>query len=149
MENIQLTEETTKPYEIEAIILDRRDFSILVKNINGDEYQILTNKFKGFDEKTIAIGNTIMIYYNSNNEIDHFKTRIIERKSRTTYIFLGILLGNLGLHNFYIENIKDGVIQLVISVLLSWTLIVPFVIWIWAVSEVIRIKTDNRGIELI
>ena len=52
----------------------------------------------------------------------------------TTYILLGVLLGSLGAHNFYIGNKTVGFIQLALS-LLSCGVFAIFVN-IWAIVEV-------------
>ena len=38
-------------------------------------------------------------------------------KSKVAFVLLGVLLGSLGIHNFYIGRTKQGVIQLLITVL--------------------------------
>jgi len=67
-------------------------------------------------------------------------------KSRVLYIILGLFLGTLGLHNFYLGRNGPAVAQLLITVLLGWWLIIPLaVVGIWAVVEVITITTDGQG----
>ena len=66
-------------------------------------------------------------------------------KSRTAYVVLGILLGGLGIHNFYAGYSGRAIIQLLISVLscgyLGWA------IWIWAVVEACTVKQDGSGVQ--
>jgi TM2 domain-containing membrane protein YozV len=65
--------------------------------------------------------------------------------------FTGILLGSLGVHNFYLGYIGKGVAQLLITVLsCGWLWIVS---WIWGLIEGIMIlsgstKTDANGVPL-
>jgi TM2 domain-containing membrane protein YozV len=65
-------------------------------------------------------------------------------KNRTTYLVLGILLGALGVHNFYAGYIKKGLLQLALTV---FTLgFGGFMTWIWAVIDICTVTTDNDGI---
>jgi TM2 domain-containing membrane protein YozV len=66
-------------------------------------------------------------------------------KSKVAFILLGIFLGQLGIHNFYAGYTNKGLIQLLLSLLLCWTFIVPTIIWIWAIVEVCTIGVDAQG----
>ena len=80
------------------------------------------------------------------------------RKSKYIAGLLGILLGWLGLHNFYLGYTGKAVTQLVISVLgilLAFLFfgIPNFIIGVWALIESImilcgNIKTDAKGVPL-
>jgi TM2 domain-containing membrane protein YozV len=64
---------------------------------------------------------------------------------------LAILIGYLGVHNFYLGNTGKGVAQLLISVL-SCGILLP-VSWIWSVIEGVQIftgsiATDANGVPL-
>ena len=65
-------------------------------------------------------------------------------KSRLAYILLGVLIGSLGIHNFYAGYTGKGIAQLLISVLslgaLSWAS------WIWAIVEIITVTKDAKGV---
>jgi TM2 domain-containing membrane protein YozV len=66
-------------------------------------------------------------------------------KSRGVFIILGILLGCLGIHNFYAGYYGRGAIQVVITAVLGW-LYVGFVItFVWALIELFTVKTDAQG----
>jgi TM2 domain-containing membrane protein YozV len=66
-------------------------------------------------------------------------------KSRGVFIILGLLFGCLGIHNFYAGYYRRGAIQVVITAVLGW-LYVGFVITIvWALIELITVKTDAQG----
>ena len=65
-------------------------------------------------------------------------------KVQQTYLLLGILLGGLGIHNFYAGYTVKGIAQLLISVLSGGSLAV--VSWIWAIIEACTVKQDARGI---
>jgi len=65
-------------------------------------------------------------------------------KGRTTYILLGIILGPLGIHNFYAGYTGRAVGQLCLSVLTFGYLAVAS--WIWAIVEICIVDKDSTGI---
>lgn len=69
------------------------------------------------------------------------------RRSRTSYVLLGVFLGALGVHNFYAGYTKRAVGQLLLTLFsfffLSW------IAWIWAVVEVCIVKQDGDGTAFI
>lgn len=98
------------------------------------------------------------------NNQDQFFSRIahIEReryerelnkssKSRLAYVLLGLCLGWLGIHNFYIGRAGQGVAQLVLlifSIILS-SIVIGFVgypiLAIWILVNICSIDTDADG----
>ena len=66
------------------------------------------------------------------------------RKSRVAYIVLGVLFGQIGVHNFYAGYIGRGVAQLLITIL-SFGLLC-WISWIWAIIEICAIEHDGRGV---
>lgn len=64
---------------------------------------------------------------------------------------LAFFLGNFGVHNFYLGRRKQGIWQLVLTVvgiLTSFILVgIPILIavWIWAIVDLIRILTGKLG----
>ena len=68
-----------------------------------------------------------------------------EAKSRTGYILLGIFLGYLGIHNFYAGYTGKGLTQLLISVLLCWTVIAVIAMEVWAIIDVCTVTQDAKG----
>ena len=64
-------------------------------------------------------------------------------KSKVAAGVLAILLGQLGIHNFYLGYTKRGLIQLAVTVLLSWTYIAPIAVWAWAVYEAVQILSGK------
>ena len=72
------------------------------------------------------------------------EVELVERKSRVCFVLLGILLGEFGIHNFYVSYILRGVCQLLITVL-SFGLLC-WVSWIWAIIEIITVKRDGHGV---
>jgi hypothetical protein len=67
------------------------------------------------------------------------------RKSRATYIALGIFLGPLGIHNFYAGYTGRAVGQLCLSVLTLFYL--ALVSWVWAIVEICIVDKDSAGIQ--
>lgn len=59
----------------------------------------------------------------------------VSDKKKIVALLLAIFLGQLGIHNFYLGYTKKGIIQLCVSLLLSWTYVAPLAIWIWALVE--------------
>lgn len=65
-------------------------------------------------------------------------------KSRSTYVLLAILMGTLGVHNFYAGYTIRGIIQLLITLLSLGMLF--FVSAIWAIVEACSTKQDANGV---
>jgi TM2 domain-containing membrane protein YozV len=68
----------------------------------------------------------------------------VDKKNRCVYVLLAILLGEIGVHNFYAGYIGRGIAQLLITVFSFGFLF--WVAWIWAVVEAIVVKHDGRSI---
>ena len=66
-------------------------------------------------------------------------------KNRLAYILLGIFLGNLGIHNFYAGRTGTAVTQLLLTLFLFWTVVVPVGIMIWVIVEIFTVTTDRQG----
>ena len=70
----------------------------------------------------------------------------IDRKNRVVYIVLGLLLGCLGIHNFYAGRNGRGTAQLLITLFLGW--IGGWVITeIWAIIDISTVTTDGKGVD--
>ncbi len=67
----------------------------------------------------------------------------VAQKSKVIAGILGILLGALGAHNFYLGNTTKAIIQLLISVLSFGTLV--FIPAIWGLIEGILILVSTYG----
>lgn len=76
----------------------------------------------------------------------------VSGKSKTAAGLLAIFLGSLGIHNFYLGYTTKAVIQLVVSLVLSWTFVAPLAMWIWAIVEAVQIFSgkipDSNGLPL-
>ena len=67
-------------------------------------------------------------------------------KSKVAFVLLGVFLGSLGIHNFYIGRTKQGVIQLLITVLSAGML--SLASWIWAIVDICTVNADANGVPL-
>ncbi len=70
-------------------------------------------------------------------------------KSRTVAGVLAILLGQLGIHNFYLGFTNKGLMQLLISIIGSiFTFgLAAIGVWIWALIEGIQILTNKDSVD--
>ena len=67
------------------------------------------------------------------------------QKSRSAFIFLGIFLGALGIHNFYAGYAGRGVGQLCLTALTLGYL--GIISWLWAIVEVCVVQKDSAGLD--
>lgn len=74
---------------------------------------------------------------------------IAMQKSRLSYILLGLFLGGLGVHNFYAGYSGKGVTQLLLTLFLFWTIVVPIGVWIWIIIEICTVDHDAYGNRMI
>ena len=70
-------------------------------------------------------------------------------KSRVTYILLGLFLGGLGIHNFYAGRSGAGVVQLLLTLFLSWLVFPIFIVGLWVLIELFVVKTDGKGVPFV
>ncbi|WP_161794570.1 NINE protein [Demequina globuliformis] len=70
---------------------------------------------------------------------------MMSSKSRVAYILLGLFLGGLGIHNFYVGRVGPAVAQLLLIVFLGWTGVVALAVMIWIIIEVCTVTTDSQG----
>lgn len=70
-------------------------------------------------------------------------------KTRLAYILLGLFLGGLGVHNFYAGYSGKGVAQLLLTLFLWWTFVVPIGVTIWIIVEVCTVDRDAYGNPLV
>lgn len=70
-------------------------------------------------------------------------------KNRGVYIILGLLLGLLGIHNFYAGYFARGAVQLLVILLLGW-IVVGFVIVVpWVLVELFVVTEDAAGDKMV
>lgn len=66
-------------------------------------------------------------------------------KSRGTYVVLGVLLGMLGIHNFYAGRFMRGGLQLASTTLLGWLIVGLFITFFWVLIDLFTVTTDGSG----
>jgi TM2 domain-containing membrane protein YozV len=79
--------------------------------------------------------------------LPHQRT-ISNPKSRVAFVLLGLFLGGFGIHNFYAGYTSKAITQLLLVLLLFWTVLVPLGVAIWVIVEVITVKHDAEGNKL-
>lgn len=67
-------------------------------------------------------------------------------KSKQAYLILAIFLGGLGIHNFYAGYTGKAIVQLLLTLILCETIIIPIGIWIWALVEGFTVDQDANGV---
>ncbi len=86
--------------------------------------------------------------YQTPNQDPYYSQQLANQKDRLLVILLALILGNFGIHNFYLGFNDKGIKQLLLSVLLSWTFIVPLIVWICAIIEAVKATHDANGVPL-
>ncbi len=69
-------------------------------------------------------------------------------KVRVIYQILAVVLGALGIHNFYAGYHEKGAIQLCATVLLGWMVLPLLIVWVWALVEVFTVTTEANGVPM-
>lgn len=73
----------------------------------------------------------------------------VKRKSKLTYVWLGLLFGGLGVHNFYARRNNCAIGQLITTLLVGW-LIVPLIcVWVEVIRQVCYVRQDGDGVPFI
>lgn len=66
-------------------------------------------------------------------------------KGRIIYILLAVLLGHLGIHNFFAGYKRNAIIQLVVTIVTCG--FGALVTWIWAIVEACTVTKDADGVD--
>ena len=67
-------------------------------------------------------------------------------RNRSTYIILGVLLGGLGIHNFYAKHYARGAVQLAITATLGWVFGIGLVItFVCVLVDLFSVTSDGAG----
>lgn len=101
------------------------------------EYQL-----PGFHQAPYAQQQQMQAYQQQMPERQMFAS---PPKSRVAYILLAFFLGGLGIHNFYAGYSGKGVAQLLMTLFLWWTIVVPIGVWIWIIVEMCTVDRDAYG----
>lgn len=76
---------------------------------------------------------------------DNQQNIVVVPKSRVTYVILALLLGCLGIHNFYAGYTGKAIAQLLITVL-SLSFLAP-IVCIWVIIEAVAVTKDANGVD--
>lgn len=92
--------------------------------------------------------------YESAPDAQPVRTTVVpaaEQKSRMAAglmgILFGLLMGGLGIHNFYLGYTKKAVTQLLISILGACLIVGPLVSGIWCLVDGIRILAGDINVD--
>lgn len=91
-----------------------------------------------------------------NTQIHIVRDTSEQARSRGVYIITGLIFGAIGFHNFYSGNNVSGAIKIALvlfSVVLDastgfytgFSMVASFITCIWALVEIITVKTDASG----
>lgn len=68
--------------------------------------------------------------------------------NKAVYIILALLFWVFGVHKFYKGDIGGGICYILLNILLGWTVIAPFIMFIIVIVDVIttaNMKSDRDG----
>ena len=82
------------------------------------------------------------IIYNTNTQAAPEAATVYGGKSRIAYILLAWFLGFFGIHNFYAGYNGRGTIQLLITILIGWTIVPLGILCIWILIEMCTVDRD-------
>lgn len=77
-----------------------------------------------------------------------------EATSRSIYIILGICFGLFGIHNFYAQRWRTGLVQLsltIVGMILSMVVVGLFLlsaVYLWSLSELLVVSKDGEGLPM-
>ena len=74
-----------------------------------------------------------------------FPQHVLPLKSRGVYVLLALLLGGLGIHNFYAGRFGCAIAQLLITLLTGWLIIPLLIVGLWALIEACIVTTDGEN----
>lgn len=70
----------------------------------------------------------------------------IERRRQIEYVLLGFFLGRFGVHNFYADYIKKGVIQVLMFSSGCFLIIPTIMVGVWVLIDVCIVDRDVNGV---
>jgi len=73
-------------------------------------------------------------------------TRMSTKQPTTGRIAAGLIINIFlpGVGTMVVGKVGDGLTQLILSILLFWTIVVPLVVWIWAVVDVAIMFSESN-----
>ena len=103
------------------------------------------NRYCGHCGTSVAFGQAVCVQCGFPLEGAALPNTGYGAKSKVAAGLLGIFLGSLGIHNFYLGYTKRAVAQLLITILGSVLIFPPIIIGIWALVEGIFYLTGREG----
>ncbi len=93
----------------------------------------------------------------TEEEFNSQKNKLLNNKKQSTFLWLALFLGGLGIHNFYVGQTIRGVVKLLLAVLsVMFSMLPPFLsgipalfLWLWVVIEMCITDKTTSGISLI
>ncbi len=89
----------------------------------------------------------------TEEEFNSQKNNLLNKKKQSTFLWLALLLGGVGIHNFYVGQTISGVVKLLLAVLyLAFPLLDPFLfmcLWFWIIIEMCITDKTASGVNLI
>jgi TM2 domain-containing membrane protein YozV len=70
-------------------------------------------------------------------------------KSRLAYVVLALLVGGLGIHNFYAGYVGRGLVQLAVLLTMGWLIVPVVVLWVVAIIEACTVDADAYGVPML
>lgn len=98
------------------------------------------NKLKKCEEESKYI-NTSKIEKNLEPEEEsaEYSHPLPPYKSRSVAVVLCLFFGLIGMHKFYIGRVGEGILYILITILLCWTVIAPLLVLALCIADLFRI----------
>ena len=85
----------------------------------------------------------------TEEEFNSQKNNLLNKKKQSTFLWLALFLGGLGIHNFYVGQTIRGVVKLLLAVLNMAFPLLAMGVWLWVVIEMCITKKTASGDSLI
>ena len=85
----------------------------------------------------------------TEEEFNSQKNNLLNKKKQSTFLWLALFLGGLGIHNFYVGQTIRGVVKLLLAVLNMAFPLLAMGVWLWVVIEMCITKKTASGVSLI
>jgi len=164
-ETVELPEAAAVPLQMN-VHRERQETPIAVVVPSAHAQDDIDAEFQGVDDG-VAIDDAEVEYSVATNPTAVQKRRVrvqptrairavpvaapvapVESKSRLVYILLALLVGGLGIHNFYAGRTNAGLCQLLITLFLGWLVIPAIAVFVWLIVDICTVTTDGSGMKM-